>query len=373
MKIKAMREVYAERGIRVMDYAWIDAPLDKIIKRRLLSDHLLRLPGLSWKIRREGGEDREHVPSALCFQAEGGERFELSEGFLYYHSIAELVEFIAERVDPRGQGPLSELARVARFRNDLVDRARIEEALEEGGGPRRRRGNYLHERSLPLKQFSDNEKADLVSIMHRGRTFWTLSLHNNDLYNVILAGQSFSDRAGYRLPRFIMVRALSEQRSPQLDEPPLQAFDGERMSWGKRLDELPPFLLDELDRNGAMFHHCDFDLLPLEHLECFAAVRMPPREELKSMIPEIGDCIERTEAPHPALARPALAFDSHYPISLPEKLELVDRPEAALWFLSRAVKGIFVPDQPGRMFPVNKLPEKESFQLLTRPRRMAAP
>ncbi len=373
MKIYVMEEVYSQPGLQVMDCAWIEAPMETIIEQGICSIRGLAMPGINWRVRQAGWSHPSYsCPAPVCFH-DNGEKFRLNEALVYYSSLSELVEFIAEKIDPEGEGPLSGIAAMARSRSGRVDRSLIEDVLDEG--PRRRRPpRYSRkEKNLPLEKLERHERTDLVPLSYQGKIFRAWSLLRFMSVNIIFALEEFKELNGHRLPRFILVKPLTGTGRPResIDELDLLAFDGDRHLLTRSLGDLPPAMLAELDLKGAMYYLCDFDILPLEHLECFAVVRMPPREEIKRLISEIGSCIEEAKPAHPCLSAPALAFDSHYPIQLPADIEVVDMPEAALWFLSRTVKGIFIPGQAGRMFPVSRIPEHESFQLLTRPRRLS--
>ncbi len=373
MRINAMEEIYLQPGLHVMDCTWIDVPLETVIEREMCSNYGLEMPGIRWRMKRAGHDyDREQNPSPICFHEEG-EKFHLNRGIIYYSSLSELVEFIAEKIDPEGEGPLSEIAGMARTRNGKMDRYLIEDVLDDG--LRRRRPGHFSRRqgSLPLTKLERDDRMDLLSVSYEGKRFWAWSLFRFMSINVIFAFEENKQINGHNLPRFVLAKPLIDTgREERMGDMALLAFDGNRHLWCRHLDDLPPALLSDLDQRGAMYYLCDFDILPLEHLECMAVVRVPSRDEVKKLIPEIGSCIQGNTPPHPCLSTPALAFDSHYPIQLPPDMEVVDAPEAALWFLSRTVKGIFIPGQEPRMFPVNNVPERESFQLLTKPGRLAA-
>ncbi|MBW2149821.1 MAG: hypothetical protein JRI22_22750 [Deltaproteobacteria bacterium] len=349
MKIYVMDEVYSQPGLQVMDCAWIEAPLDAIIEQGICSNHGLAMPGINWRVKQAGWSHPGcSCPAPVCFR-DDGEKYRLNEALVFYSSFSDLVEFIAEKIDPEGEGSLSGIAAMARSCTGRVDRSLIEDVLNEG--PRRRRPpRYARkERNLPLEKLERHERMDLVPVSCQGKIFRAWSLLRFMSVNVIFALEEFKELNGHRLPRFILAKPLTGTGRPResIDELDLLAFDGDRHLLRRSLGDLPPAMLADLDLKGAMYY-------------------------LKKLIPEVGSCIEDRTPPHPCLANPALAFDSHYPVQLPADIEVVDTPEAALWFLSRTVKGIFIPGQTGRMFPVSRIPERESFQLLTRPRRLSA-
>jgi hypothetical protein len=373
MKILAMKEMFFRPGLHVLDCQWIDVPLRTLVEREIGSNYTLEIPGLHWRMKRPGNNYNKTIHYApICF-SDAGKEFRLGLGLVVYSSISELVEFVAARIDPDAEGPFSDIARLSLSRSGGRDRSLIEEMLQResrtGGGDH----FSVKDRDLPMEKFSNSATSEVFPFTHNGERFWVLNSYQCRSISLIFAMERLIRVQGHDVPRFVLAKPLMAQ-TPHgvMEDCAILAFDGDKHLWCRRLDDLPLDLISDLDRDGALYNACDFDVLPLEHLECTAAVRVPPREEIKKLIPEIGGCIQSRTPPHPRLAAPALAFDSHYPVRVPPGVEVLDSPEAALWFLSRTVKAVFIPGQVPRMFPVNNVPEKESFQLLTRPGRLAA-
>jgi len=371
MKISAFRQVYARTGFVVMESCRVDVPLHTVVEEGIYSNDVLTMPGISWTLERpEKGDDDAPMPAPITFREDGGTR-SLEKGLIFYESLNELIGFLADRIDPDGEGPLSQLLDTARRDDGSIDRALLETFLESG--PRRLRRNFIAniKTDFPLIRLRWDESTDLVPIRSGGQRYLALSLKSRRKKGVLFAMEVSKKKGGHRVPRFVIAWLTMGRMSDFLaDQTRLLLFDGEKHVWKRGIHDLPAALIAELDEMGGIYHNCHFDFLPCNHLEPVAIVRVPGREEVKAMVEEMG-AEKGLEAPDcAALSTPALAFDSHYPVPLAPDTEVLDTPEAAFQLLSHTVNGIYMPGQAPRMFPVKNIPEHDSYQVLARPRRL---
>jgi|GEM_PF-4979660 len=372
MKITVLKKSHLEKNINIAELQKIDMSLEKIMEDEIGSPMVLHMPGINWtrKIKHSDNDERNTRPGTIEFFDGKGQRHEIEKGVLFYKSFAELVDFVAERIDPQGKGMLSDVTRRARGFDGTVHKEKIE--AEIGKGNRNRRRAFSRKVGLPLEEVSDTDVDEYVSVRTGEEPAYAWHLYVGLCDLVLLAEKDFRELDGHRVPYFKFIKPIHSlcPDPEELDGMDFLLYDGEVHTWHQTIEEIQPDVLAEIEEHGEMYYTSDFDILPMEHLEPLCAVRIPPREEMKTHIEEFGASINGTRPPHRLLNDPGLLFDSHYPIPLPQGTKVIDDPRAALWILSKTVRGIYSPRKKAGMFPVKKIPIEETFQVLTRPRRM---
>jgi len=373
MKIGVLREIYSNKGIYVLESCWADFPLDKIVNRGWLSFRTLKFPGIQWGNRYQEQNDywlSEHVPGQIGFLHPDGRRLEF-EGLIFYTSLTEMVYFISKRIDPDHDGPLSVLVRQARDRRGRVNRALIERKLvDENDEGQHQHPRFIHERQVSLPVVMKGMEDYRVTPVGKGDEILWVKEWRPRVDKAIFAAESYRSVDGYLIPYLQFIRRVNGLGTPgynEMDDANFMLFDGTKHSWCRSLDDVSPALLDRMDMQGFMYYEPDFDIMPMDHLESCAVFRVPPRSELAELVPKMAKTIEEGSPRDPLLNYPALVFDSHYPFVINSKTQIIDHSESLFWLLARTVRGIFIPGQRARMFPVRNIPEKESFLVLARP------
>ena len=372
MKISALENKYGNSGVTVMELVDVDFPLETIIELGLGCPSTLTIPGIHWTRKFDNASHVENgKPGPISYIDDAGERHHLAKGLVFYGAFSELVDFVVNKVPADGEGDLSEAVRKLTTINGQVNKEMLETRL--GMPANYLSGKYLPLRkSLPIEQQSANYTSKYAPITREGRQVWAWRLSRGMYDYVLAARQDYRRMDGHDIPFYRMLKPLQgfsgrPDRSTHMD---FMVYDGEICSWSRSLEEVPEGFLHEIDDQGTLYQISDFDILPMEHVVPVCAIRIPGQEEMKGLIKEAGSFTKKDVPPHPLLKSCGLTFDSHYPIPLRDSIEIIDDPRAALWFLSRTVRGIFTPGKVPSMFPVKLIPENESYQILTRPKRM---
>lgn len=362
MRFSAVEILYRTDGLRLERERKATTTMAEVVERGFSGLSRLLLPGLKWDAGVEKPDPYWVEGGQIAF-IDGGQT-RLVEGCIAYTSMAELVSFIFEHIDPAGPGALSELK--TSCGSSLA-------AMEEKIGK-------LHRASQPrlfpiVRQDEASPLDTMVPLMVDGEQVWAWKPLRGRETDRIFSVESRREISGRPIPVLKFIKPLVDfDREMNTSEADFMFFDGERVDWAGDLNDVPLDLVDEIERDGYLCRSANFDLLPQDHLEPVALVRIPPREEFQELLAGgLMNCVKQGIAslPHPAFGRPAFTLDTHHTLSLSDDLPVLDSPEAAAWLLSHVTRGIFIPNRPPRQFPVKLLPETESYQALCRFRRVA--
>jgi len=370
MKIGVYREIFSTKSLYLVELIWVEFPFESILQRNLGSLFRLEEPGIQWGLNHSGrnlkNRHRWESPQPISFDHPEGKEITIT-GLILYSSLTELIDFIRERINRNHSGPLSALVRRASNREGKLDTAVLENRLEDSCVIER----CYSEANLPVIKIPSMQEFELVHIEKGNEIWWAWEL-NPDSNKALLKADAFREVNGHQIPYFQFIKPIRPINSPtdEISDLNFMVFDGSKHFFINSLEDLHPEMLEMMDEKGYMYYQADFDLMPMEHLKAKAVLKVPPRAELQNLIPKISDCIKPDSTPHPRLKNPALIFDSHYPIIIDSDIPVIDNAEAVFWTLSRTVRGIFIPEQKGRMFPIKNIPEQESYLILAQPKRI---
>lgn len=374
MKLSVLEKKHASRGVTVMELTDVELPLEKIITMELVSLLSLQIPGIHWTGKfNQDNQNGAGKLSPISYFDETGRRHDLDKGLIFFGAFSELIDFIAEKINFHGRGPLSELARRATGIGGKPSKQALENEINGTDyGPRYWRRAFK-KTGLPIEQQSPHETGDYTLINAGEKEVWAWTISHGATDSALLAKQDHRELDGHRVPFYKLIKPLQGIYSHDNPTPmDFMVYDGRECTWSGSLEEIPLDIICEMDDQGGLYHKCEFDIMPMPQFSPVCLLRIPGREEMEELVKEAGNCIKKDRPPDCRLESPGLVFDSHYPLPLPDDLTVVDDPRAALWLLSRTVRGIYTPGKTPGLFPVKKVPERESYQILTRPRRFCS-
>jgi len=374
MKITGYRKVFSEGGVTVAERVETEISFQSVVARSLAPLDAMPQQGIHAALasRRSFEEERPRDGGPVSFTGDGGREIRV-EGIVFWASLTGMVSFFLDRYITESDGLFDGLVKTAR-NGDSGARAEIETLITRDGMPTRpgrRRQRRLSRNGPPveptfpcvkMEDFLEND-GKRVSLPGGEHYFCTASSRSE---MGLIARQDLRRIGGLEIPRLAFLAPTGDwlnDRSEATDASYL-IFDGECTRWLKTLEDLPPSEMDAFDARGTVLSRSAFDIFPCPHLKSRCLVRIPGRGEMEAFV-QANPSQRRPRRSE--LARPALVRDSREPVPLGSKIPVVTSASAAFFVLSRLVKGIYLPGDAFHPFPVNRLPEAESYLVLCEP------